>query len=148
MPWQAVYIYTSSHLQQQTKTQIYSNTTWPQVTLHKTIHAKGYLSFKDTYPDSYNCLFVLYVLCLAAYLTAVCPMQCQAAFNMDYAVLGNFQCILYSFSHSIHHIYTILWTCLSKLYSITIYLGHQMNIFGFLYTKNHNFLKIYPIVIK
>ena len=35
MPWQAVYVHTSSCLLQQTRTQIYLNTTFPQATLYR-----------------------------------------------------------------------------------------------------------------
>ena len=81
------------------------------------IYAKGYLSFRYTCPDSYIYLCVLYVLCvlyLAAYLAAVCTMQCQAASNMHYAVLGSFQRVLRSFLRSIYRIYTILQPYLLK----------------------------------
>ena len=93
------------------------------------------LSFRDTCPDSYNCLSVLCVLCvlcLAVCLAAVCTMQCWAASNTLYAVLGSFQRVLRSFLRIIHRIYTILRPYLLKLYSIAIYLGHRTNIFDFI----------------
>ena len=98
------------------------------------MHAKGYLYFRDTFPDLYSCLSVLCVLCvqyLAACLAAVCTMQCWAASNVHYAVLSSFQCALRSFLNSIHRIYTVSRPYLLKLYSITTYLGHQTNIFYF-----------------
>ena len=96
------------------------------------IHAKGHLSFRDTCPDLYGHLFVLCVLCLAAYLAAVCTMQYRAASNVHYAVLGSFQRMFHRFSHSIHRIYTILRPYLLKLYSIVTYLGHRTNILDFI----------------
>ena len=139
MPWQAVFVYESSHLQQQTRTQMYLNTTWPQAALCRPIHAKGHLSFRYTRPDSYSCLSVLCVLCvlclavcLAACLAAVCTMQCQAASNANYAVLGSFQQVLRKLMHSIYRIYTILRPYLLKLYSIMTYLGHWTNILDFI----------------
>ena len=129
---------------------MYLNTTYPQAALYRHMYSKGHLSFRDTCPDSYICLPVLCVLCLAVYLAAVCTMQCWAASNAHYAVLGSFQHALCSFSSIIHRICTFLWPFLSKLYSIAIYLGHQMN--TFFYTiktlKYHNFLNIYPIETK
>ena len=56
-------------------------------------------------------------------------MQCWAAFNAHYAVLGSFQCQLLSFLYSIHRICTILRLYLSKFYSIVIYLRHHTNFF-------------------
>ena len=132
MPWQAVFVHASSCLQQKIRTQMYLNTTWPQAALYRSIHANRHLSFRDTHPDLYSCLFVLYVLYLAAYLAAVCTMQCQTASNMHYAVLGSVKRILSSFSRSIHRIYTILRAYLLKLYSIAIYLRHRTNIFNFI----------------
>ena len=138
MPWQAVFAHASSSLQQQIRTQMYLNTTWPQAALCRPIYAKGHLSFRDTCPDSYNhlsvlsVLYVLCVLCLAACLAAVCTMQCRAASNAHYTVLASFQHILYSFLHSIHRIYTILWPYLLKLYSIVTYLGYWTNILDFI----------------
>ena len=134
-PWQAVFVHASSHLQQQTRTQMYLNTTWPQAALCRPIYAKGYLSFRDTRPDSYSRLSVLYVLCvlcLAACLAAVCTMQCRAASDAHYAVLASFQRVLRSFSCSIHRIYTISRPYILKLYSIAIYLGHRTNILDFI----------------
>ena len=78
-------------------------------------------------------------------------MQCWAASNAHYAVLGSFQRALRSFSRSIHRIYTILLPYLLKLYSIATYLGHWNNIFDYLYPitlKYHNFLNIYSIETK
>ena len=134
-PWQALYIYASSCLQQQTRTQMCPNTTWPQAALCRPIYTKGHLSFRDTCPDSYSCLSVLCVLCvlcLAACLAAVCTMQCRAASNVYYAVLGSFQRVLCSFSRSIHRIYTISRPYLFKFYSIATYLGQQTNILDFI----------------
>ena len=142
-PWQAVFAHASSRLQQQTRTQMYLNTTWPQAALCGPIHAKGHLSFRYTCPDSYSCLSVLCVLCvlcLAACPAAVCTMQCWAASNAHYAVLGSFQRVLRSFSRSIYRIYSILRPYLLKLYSIATYLGHQINILDFIrlrQNKNH-----------
>ena len=135
MPWQAVFVHASSCLQQQTRTQMYLNTTWPQAALYRPIHAKGHLSFRDTCPDSYSCLSVLcvlYVLYLAACLAAVCTMQCWAASNMHYAVLGSFQRILCGFLYSIHCIFTISRPYLLKIYSVAAYLGHRTNTFNFI----------------
>ena len=135
MPWQAVFAHAWSRLQQQTRTQMYLNTTWTQADLYRPIHAKGHMSFRDTCLDSYSHLSVLFVLCvlyLAVCLAAVCTMQCRAASNAHYAVLGSFQRILCSFSRSIHRIYTILQPYLLKLYSIAIYLGHWTNILDFI----------------
>ena len=135
MPWQAVFAHASSRLQQQTRTQMYLNTTWPQAALCRPIYAKGHLSFRDTCPDSYSrlsVLCVLCVLCLAACLAAVCTMQCWAASNAHYAVLGSFQRVLRSFLRSIHRIYTISRPYLLKLYSIATYLGHRTNILDFI----------------
>ena len=95
----------------------------------------GLYTLRDTCPDSYNhlsVLCVLCVLCLAACLAAVCTMQCRAASNAHYAVLGSFQSVLRSFSRSIHRIYTILLPYLLKLYSIAIYLGHRTSILDFI----------------
>ena len=92
----------------------------------------GPYTLRDTCPDSYSCLSVLCVLCLAACLAAVYTIQCQAASYAHYAVLGSFQRVLHSFSCSIHHIYTILRPYLLKLYSIATYLGHQTNILDFI----------------
>ena len=131
-PWQAVFVYASSRLQQQTRTQMYLNTAWPQAALYKPIHAKGHLSFRDTCPNLYSCLSVLCVLCLAACSVAVCIMQCQAASNAHYAVLSSFQRELRSFSCSIHCIHTISRLYLSKLYSIATYLGYRTNILDFI----------------
>ena len=93
MPWKAVYIRASSSLQQQTRTQMYLKTTCTQATLYRSIHAKGHLSFSDTCPDLYNCLSVLCALCLAVFGAAghlPCTMQCWAASNTHYVVLGSF----------------------------------------------------------
>ena len=152
-PWQAVFAHASSRLQQQTRTQMYLNTTWPQAALCRPIHAKGHLSFRDTCPDSYSrlsVLCVLCVLCLAACLAAICTMQCRAASNAHYAVLGSFQRVLRSFSRSIHRIYTISRLYLLKLYSIATYLGHRTNILDFIpiTLRYHNFFNIYPIDTK
>ena len=135
MPWQVVFTHASSRLHQQTRTQMYLNTTWTQAALCRPIHAKGHLSFRDTCPDSYSrlsVLCVLCVLCLAVCLATVCTMQCRAASNAHYAVLGSFQRVLHSFSRSIHRIYTILRPYLLKLYSIVTYLGHRTNILDFI----------------
>ena len=107
----------------------------------------------DTCPDSYSRLSVLCVLCvlyLAACLAAICTMQCRAASNAHYAVLGSFQRVLLSFSRSIHRIYTISRLYLLKLYSIAIYLGHRTNILDFIpiTLRYHNFFNIYPIDTK
>ena len=59
-------------------------------------------------------------------------MQCRAASNAHYAVLGSFQRVLRSFSRSIRRIYTISRPCLLKLYSIATYLDHQTNILEFI----------------
>ena len=123
-PWQAVIIYASSRLQQQTRTQMYLNTTWPQAVLCRPIYAKGHLSFRDTYPDSYSCLSVLcvlYVLYPAACLAAVCTMQCLAASNAYYTA-----------SHVEYIIFILFFEhFLKKLYSIVRYLGHRANFFDF-----------------
>ena len=111
---------------------MYFNTTYPQAALCRPIHAKGHLYFRDTCPDSYSCLSVLCVLCLAACPAAVCTMQCRAASNAHYEMLGRFQHVLHSFSRSIHRIYTILRPYLLKLYSIATYLGYRTNILDFI----------------
>ena len=134
MPWQAVYIHASHRLQQQTRTQMYLNTTWPQAILCRTIYAKGHLSFRANCPDSYSCLSVLYVLYLPACGAAghlSCTMQFQAASNAYYAVLGSSQRELLSLSHRTHPICTISRLYISKLYSIAIYLGHKIYILDF-----------------
>ena len=149
-PWQAVFAHASSRLQQQTRTQMYLNTTWPQAALCRPIHAKGHLSSRDTCPDSYSRLSVLCVLCLAACPAAICTMQCWAASNTHYAVLGSFQRILHSFSRSIHRIYTISRLYLLKFNSIATYLGHRINILDFIpiTLRYQNFSDIYPIDTK
>ena len=105
--WQAVFVYALSHLQQQTRTQMYLNTTGPQAALYRPIHAKRHLAFRDTCPNSYSCLFVLYVPYLAACLAALCTMQSQAASNTHDAVIGSFQHILRS--STIEYIVVILF---------------------------------------
>ena len=59
-------------------------------------------------------------------------MQCQAASNAHYSVLGSFQRVLCSFLRRIHRIYTILRAYFLKLYSIVTYLGPQTNTFDFI----------------
>ena len=89
---------------------------------------------RDTCQDSYSCLYVLCVLCLAACDAAghlSCTMQCQAASNAHYVVLGSFQHALLSFSHSTHRICTILQPYSTKLYSTIIHLGYQIITFDF-----------------
>ena len=107
----------------------------PRHALYRPTHVKGHLSFRDTCLNSYSCLSVLCVLCLAACLTAVYTMQCWSASNAHYTVVGSFQRALCSFSHRIYSICTIFRSYLSKLYSIATYLGHQIKIFDFIYTK-------------
>ena len=100
--------------------------------------AKGHLSRFIQLP-----VYTMYTMssCMCGYRTPACTIQCWAASNAQYAVLGSFQCVLLSFSCSIHHICTILPPYLSKLYSIAIYLNHRTN--NFFYTlKYHNFLSI------
>ena len=50
-------------------------------------------------------------------------MQCQAASNVHYVVLGSFQRALRRFSRKLHCFYTILQLYLLKLYIITKYLA-------------------------
>ena len=83
---------------------MYHNTTRPQTDLYRPIYAKGYLNFRDTCPDSYSCLSVLY---LAAYLATVYNMQYWATSNAHYAVLGSFKRILHSSLCIIYRIGTI-----------------------------------------
>ena len=112
------------------------------------IQAKGHLSFGDAYPVFLQlpaCTMCTISSCMWCCRALVCTMQCWAASNAHYAVLGSFQRALLSFLHSIHHICTILQLFLSKLYSITIYLGYWtiLNIYILKALKYYNFLNIY-----
>ena len=64
------------------------------------IQAKGYLSFRDTWLDSYSSLIVTCLLYLAA-----CSV---AGYLTYYAVLGSFQHILLSLLYSVHCICAVL----------------------------------------
>ena len=99
----------------------------PRLLYISLIQAKGHLSFRGTSSDSYSYLSIILVPCLAVYsdighLSVLCSTV-LGSFQRSLCSVGSFQRALLSFSYSIYRICTIFPLYLSKLNSVTIYLG-------------------------